>query len=178
MTAPVDLVWLGPAENVPPWPSGSVSAAGPSPAGVAAALDPLLAGASSSAWILFWGPSAGSVPDADMLDRVLGQPGDVFHAGLALGMGGLPRLIDFVAPMWMLNGDPDVAIEATSWRLSLAACLVRTDALRQLGGVRTDFRTMAGAGLELGHRLVTRGAFRPGTSLHCWGRVRRHPPGP
>lgn len=159
MTVSVDLVWLGAAEDAPPWSCGSVSFAGLSPADVAEALDRLLVGQSSSPWILFWGPSAGSAPDADMLDRLLGQPGDVFHAGLALGMGGLPRLIDFVAPTWMLNGDPHVGIEATSWRLSLAACLVRTDALRQLGGVRADFRTMAGAGLELGHRLVSRGAF-------------------
>ena len=83
----------------------------------------------------------------------------MFHAGLALGIGGLPRLIDFVAPTWMLNRDPDATIEATSWRLSLAACLVRTDALRQLGGVSAEFLTIAGSGLELGHRLVSRGAF-------------------
>lgn len=159
MTVSVDLVWLGPAENVPPWSFGSASFAGSSPASVAEALDRLLVSGRASPWILFWAPSAGSVPDADMLDRLLGQPGDVFHAGLALGTGGLPRLIDFVAPTWMLNRDPDVTIEATSWRLSLAACLVRTDALRQLGGVRADFHTIVGAGLELGHRLVSRGAF-------------------
>ncbi len=159
MSVPVDLVWLGAAEDAPPWSRGSVSCAGFLPANVAEALDRLLVGGSSPPWILFWGPSAGSVPVADMLDRLLGQPGDVFHAGLALGMGGLPRIIDFVAPTWMLNGDPDATIEATSWRLSLAACLVRTDALRQLGGVRADFHTIAGAGLELGHRLISRGAF-------------------
>ena len=159
MRVPVDLVWLAAAEDAPPWSRGSVSCAGSSPANVAEALDLLLASERTSPWILFWAPSAGEVPDLDVLDRLPGQPGDVFHAGLALGMGGLPALIDFVAPTWMLNRDPDATIEATSWRLSLAACLVRTDALRQLGGVRADFHTIAGAGLELGHRLISRGAF-------------------
>ena len=159
MTLSVDLVWLGPAENVPPWSFGSVSFAESSPSNVAEALDRLLASDRTSPWILFWAPSAGSVPDAHTLDRLLGQPGDVFHAGLALGTGGLPKFIDFVVPTWMLNRDPDATIEATSWRLSLAACLLRTDALRQLGGVRGEFLSMTGLGLELGHRLVSRGAF-------------------
>jgi GT2 family glycosyltransferase len=159
MTAPVDLVWLGPSEDAPPWLRGSVSVAGSSPAGVAGVLDRLFVSESLSPWILFWAPSAGSVPGDANLDRLMTRTGDMWHAGLALGMGGLPRLIDFVAPTWMLNRDPDVAIEATSWRLSLAACLVRAEALRQLGSVRADFHTIAGAGLELGHRLVSRGAF-------------------
>lgn len=155
----MDLVWLGPSEDAPPWPGGSVLIAGSSPVGVAAALDRLFMSESSSPWILFWAPSAGSVPSADILDRLLRQPGDVFHAGLALGMGGLPGLIDFVAPTWMLNRDSDATIESTSWRLSLAACLARADTLRQLGGIRADFHSIVGAGLELGHRLVSRGAF-------------------
>jgi hypothetical protein len=159
MTAPVDLVWLGPAENVPPWSFGSVSAAGSSPAGVAEDLDRLLARRDSAPFILFWAPSAGSVPSTESLERLLTRTGDIWHAGLALGMGGLPSLIDFVAPTWMLDRDPDAAIEATSWRLSLAACLARTDALRQLGGLRPDFLSITGAALELGHRLVSRGAF-------------------
>jgi glycosyltransferase involved in cell wall biosynthesis len=159
MTTPVDLVWLGPSESVPTWPHGSASAAEPSPAGVAEALDRLLERGDSAPFVLFWASSAGGVPNAEVIGRLLRQPGDVFHAGLALGTGGLPRLMDFVAPTWMLNRDPDATIEATSWRLSLAACLVRTDALRQLGGVKAEFLTVAGSGLELGHRLVSRGAF-------------------
>ena len=159
MTTQVDLVWLGPAKAVPPWTRGSVSAADPSPAGVARALDILLAGDGHAPFVILWAPSAGTPPGGDTLDRLLRQPGDVFHAGLAQGMGGLPKLIDFVAPTWMLNRDPDPAIEATSWRLSLAACLVSCNTLRQLGGPRPEFRSMAGASLEMGLRFVSRGAF-------------------
>lgn len=159
MTTPVDLVWLGSAEDVPPWSCGTASIAGSSPVGVAEALGRLLARNDSAPFILFWAPSAGSVPSAESLERLLTRTGDIWHAGLALGMGGLPSLIDFVTPTWMLNRDPDAAIEATSWRLSLAACLVRAEALRQLGGLRPDFLSMTGAALELGHRLISRGAF-------------------
>src|SRR5512143_3919960 len=144
MRVPVDLMWLGTAEDAPPWSRGSVSLAGSSPGNVAEALDSLLASDKASPWILFWAPSAGEVPEPDILDRLPERPGDVFHAGLALGTGGLPGLIDFVTPTWMLNRDPDATIEATSWRLSLAACLVRTDALRQVGGLRGEFLSITG----------------------------------
>jgi glycosyltransferase involved in cell wall biosynthesis len=37
--------------------------------------------------------------------------------------------------------------------------LIKHDVIRQLGGVRPEFETLLGAGLELGHRYLTRGAF-------------------
>ncbi len=159
MTIPVDLVWMGTAGELPAWGHGSVFVAKATPADVARTLEEILGCRDRAPWILFWMPVSGHVPGAESLHRLLNRPGDVWHAGLALGMGDVPRFIDFVAPTWMLNRNPDVAIEATSWRLSLAACLARTDVLLQLGGLRADFRTMAGAALELGHRLVSRGAF-------------------
>lgn len=159
MTTPVDLVWLGPVGELPGWAQGSAVVAKPTPTEVAKAVDGILGSRDRAPWILFWMPASGRVPSTESLDRLMNRPGDVWHAGLALGMGDLPRLIDFVAPTWMLNRNPDVATEATSWRLSLGACLARTDALLQLGGVRADFLTMAGAALELGHRLVSRGAI-------------------
>src|SRR5690606_19496665 len=60
---------------------------------------------------------------------------------------------------WMHNRDPDPGIEATSWRLSLRACLIRTEVLRQLGGPHPAFRSLDVASLELGHRYLRRGAF-------------------
>ena len=74
-------------------------------------------------------------------------------------MGGSPGLLDFVNPTWMLNRDPDPSIEATSWRLSLRACLVRTEVLRQMGSVQTGFRTLEAAALEMGHGYISRGVF-------------------
>jgi glycosyltransferase involved in cell wall biosynthesis len=74
-------------------------------------------------------------------------------------MGGLPGLIDFVDPTWMLNRDPPGEIEATSWRLSLRCCIIRTAVLQQLGTVHPEFETLAGASLDMGHRYARRGAL-------------------
>lgn len=111
----------------------------------------------TEAW-LFWDRLLGS-PDPAAAERALERPGDVWHAGLRLGMAGQPGLIDFVEPTWMLNADPDPANEATSWRISLRACLVRAEALCRLGGPRPEFQTLDGAALEMGHRYVRRGAL-------------------
>lgn len=155
MSHDIDLVWIGAGEE-PGWPLGRVIRADPTPASLAFRVAIELPQSSATAW-LFWGDQ--SSPDPRRVEEALGRPGDLWHAGLRLGMAGLPPAIDFVAPTWMLNCDPDPAIEATSWRLSLEACLVRTDVLRCLGGVRPEFETLLGAALELGHRYVTRGVL-------------------
>jgi glycosyltransferase involved in cell wall biosynthesis len=156
MTARVDLVVLG--ENAPrSWPLGRVFHARPTPSEVAGVIERELPASTADAW-LFWSERLGS-PDPDRVREILERPGDVWHAGLRLGTSGLPRGIDHVSPTWMLNRDPDPAIEATSWRLSLDACLVRTDVLRKMGGVRPEFRTLLAAGLELGHRWVRAGVL-------------------
>jgi glycosyltransferase involved in cell wall biosynthesis len=87
------------------------------------------------------------------------RPGDVWHCGLRLGMRGLPGLIDHVTPTWMFNNDAEPGIESTSWRVSLRACLVRTEVLRDLGSVRPEFLTLDGASLEMGHRYIRWGAL-------------------
>ena len=74
-------------------------------------------------------------------------------------MRGLPGLVDFVNPTWMFNCDPSPDIEATSWRVSMRACLVRTEVLRRMGFLRPEFSTIEAATLEWGHRLLTRGVL-------------------
>ena len=64
-----------------------------------------LPSSNSQAW-LFWDAQLG-LPDADQILEILSRPGDVWHAGLRLGMAGLPGMIDFVSPTWMLNRDPE-----------------------------------------------------------------------
>ena len=110
------------------------------------------------AGVASWG--AGSAPDAATMEEALPRPGDVWHAGIRLGMGGLPTTLDFVAPNWMLNCDPSPAIEATSWRLRWS-CLVRTEVLAPPGRRETGKFTspLAAAGLELGHRWIMPGAL-------------------
>jgi glycosyltransferase involved in cell wall biosynthesis len=97
-------------------------------------------------------------PDPERILKAIEDPGDVWHAGLRLGTAAQPCMMDFVSPTWMLNRDPDASINSTSWRISLRACLIRTEVLMQLGGLRPDFATLEAAALELGHRYVVKGA--------------------
>lgn len=153
---PVDLVWLGPS-TPPSWELGEVL---PTRATVPAVAERMSAEAKTSRArsLLFWDGSLGA-PEPARVEETLSHQGDLWHAGLKLGMAGLPRLMDFVHPTWMLTRDPDPNVEATSWRLSLRACLVPSEILRRMGGIRREFGTLEGAGLELGHRLVTRGVL-------------------
>ena len=152
---PVTLVWLGEGPS-PAWPLGRSVSAAPTPASLAECIAKESGGPQAS-WV-FWSVRAGTL-DPERVLRALAGPEDVWHAGLRLGLAGLPKAIDFVAPTWMLNSDPPPRIEATSWRVSLEACVVRAEVLQKLGGVRPEFQSLDGAGLELGHRWISRGAL-------------------
>lgn len=155
MDAKIDLIWLG--TEPPRWEWGRALAVEPSPAGLARCVDTELSRSSAEAW-LFWGARLGA-PDPRRIQEAWRRPGDVWHAGLRLGMRGLPAAIDHVDPTWMLNRDPEPDAEATSWRVSLEACLVRRGVLESLRGPQPEFESLAGAALELGHRWVTLGAL-------------------
>ena len=157
MSSTVDLLWIGNG-NAPTWPLGRTwFASEATPASVHEVVQDCLHSSNASA-VLFWDCALGS-PDPHAVSEIMSLPGDVWHAGLRLGTGGLPGLLDFVSPTWMLNRDPDPSIEATSWRLSLRACLVRTEVLRQMGDLNPGFQTLDGAALEMGHRYVSRGVL-------------------
>lgn len=155
----IDLVLLDgeAAQGNMEWPVGKVHAVQSKVGSVAGVAGALAAGQQCEA-VLFWHAAFGP-PAPTAVTRLLQHPADVWHAGLGVGMGGQPGLIDFVAPTWMLNRDPAADIEATSWRLSLRACLIRTEVLRQMGGPDPRFRTLEAAALELGHRYITRGVI-------------------
>ncbi|MCP5303470.1 MAG: glycosyltransferase family 2 protein [Pseudomonadales bacterium] len=156
MNAKIDLVWLG--DSPPPlWTLGAIHTVAAEPIHIAELIRSKLADSSADVW-LFWHSRLGT-PDAEVMARVIQLPGNVWHAGLRLGLAGLPGIIDFIVGTWTLNRDPDEMIEATSWRLSLEACLITTDVLRQMGGPRPEFTTLVAASLELGHRYITRGVI-------------------
>lgn len=152
----VDLIWLG-DKPAPIWEYGVVRRANPTPSGIRDIIDEYLGHSTAEAW-LFWDGSLGQ-PSSREVRRALDVPGDVWHAGLKLGQGGSPGMIDFIHPTWMLNRDPSSKIEATSWRMTLTATLIRTRVLRQLGGPQPSFESLRGAALEMGHRYVKRGAI-------------------
>lgn len=153
----IHLVLLSEKVVTLPWELGEVLTCQPTPAAINGILSDNFSTIPSEAW-LFWDPDLGA-PNQSFLMELLDSTADCWHAGLALGLGGKPEMIDFVSPTWMLNRDPDKSIEATSWRLTLRACLVRTEVLRQLGGPRVEFESLEAAGLEMGLRFIRQGAF-------------------
>lgn len=152
----VDLLCIGEME-CPEWSLGAAEVCRAEPRSVAAAVSGLMERGGSEA-ILTWDPELGS-PDPGTISSAVECPGDVWHAGLALGMVGLPGLLEYVRPTRMLSADPPIESEATSWRVSLRACLIRTEVVRQLGGPNGDFVSIEGCSLELGHRYAESGAL-------------------
>lgn len=153
----IDLISLGGTAPANPWSLGRSLSVPPRPQAVAKVVEQLRATSDSSA-VLFWDASLGA-PNSAVLQSRLASPVDCWHAGLRLGLGGLPGILDFISPSWMLSCDPPPDIEATSWRLSLRACLVKMVPLRKFGGPSAEFQTLAAAGLEMGHRWIRCGAF-------------------
>ena len=179
----VDLICLSYGQPAPAWPLGETHLVPPTVATLAAATmaivtpanaavtvapsaqvaasthgSPALLSSRFPAAVLFWDSALGQ-PNPDFVAALLAGPGDVWHAGLCLGMSGLPGIIDFVDPVWRFNRDPRPDAPAVSWRLSLRACLVRAEVVRRLGGPDPAFDTLTGAALEMGHRWIGRGAM-------------------
>lgn len=153
MTATVDLIVFG--EGAPPatWPHGRVHQTEATPVGVSRATDRALEDAPEA--IMWWDSALGPVPDPG---RLLDQPDDAWHGGLLLGQTERPRRLAHVAPTWMLAADADPTTASSSWRVSLRACVARTDVVRTIGGPDSGYDSLAGAGLDLGHRWITHGA--------------------
>ena len=154
----IDLFLVGPLTTTQvPWSLGRVVRDAASPRELRSTLDQWLQDTGAEA-LLLWDPRLGS-PDESLVTSLVSRRGDVWHAGLKLGTQGQPGLLDFVQPNWMLNCDPPADREVTSWRVPVAACLVRTAVLRQLGLPRDEFETIVGSVLEWASRLVYRGAL-------------------
>lgn len=153
----VNLVLLSTAAmpSLPVWALGQVYAAVPEPKALMELVARQLPLDDAEAW-LFWDNRL-ALPAVEKIMEVMNRPGQVWHAGLSLGMRGQPAAIDFVAPTWMLNCDPPADIEATSWRVSLRACLVLADVLKTMGFLRPGFQSLDAAALEWGHRCIRRG---------------------
>lgn len=121
---------------------------------------------SSADWLLFWDGSLGRPPVGPIQEALRGRA-DCVHAGLRVGTAGQPQALDCVVLDWSWI-DPAEDRPSTTWRLSLRCALVRAEALRCLGGLDPAFETLEGAGLELGYRLMRRGAlifYDPGLVL-------------
>ena len=156
MAEVVDLIVWGRSGTTAPWPHGDVFRLSDRLTDAVPEVDRLVE-ETSAGWLLFWDPHLGA-PDADVVAALVTGRADVWHSGLCVGLGGEPEEHDYIQPTWPLALDGDPAIDGVSARVSLGAMLVRTEALTAIGGLDAGFRGMTGAGLELGRRLIDRGA--------------------
>ncbi len=164
MTDTIDLIRIGTgASHRDGWTHGSATSARADLRAVTTALANILNPVNDSE------PATGDavlvldeqfpLPSEELLHRLLDGPADVWHGGLALGLGDQPAVWDHVEPTSMFSAPLDPTIEATSWRVSMRALLVRTSVLEQLGGPAGGFDTLTGAGLEMGLRWIRAGAL-------------------
>lgn len=155
------------------WVHGRDRACAATPAAVAAALS--VCEPDADAVLVF--DASLPLPPAELLGDLLRGPADAWHAGLCLGLAGQPPALDHVQPLWMLNAPLDPDREATSWRLSLRALLVRRAVLDQLGAPDPGFDTLAGSALDAGMLWIRNGALvRHVPGLVPAGSPLDHPP--
>ena len=157
MSHTIDLICLSEQNTIPPWPCGKVFSSPAIPQLLHQTLNKVTEN-STSDFILIWDKSLGN-PDPECMQKISNLPGNLWHAGLKLGMSDQPTTIDFIWPNWMFTKDADAVIESTSWRISLRACLIQRDVLVQMGNIQPKFKTLEGAGLEMGHHFISRGVF-------------------
>ena len=119
----VNLLCLADQQMNIPWQMGDIFFAAPNAKSINAVIEKNISQSDADAW-LFWDPTLGSPPTDRALTLLLNSNGDVWHAGLKLGLQGHPEWINYVSPMWMLNCDPVAEHQSSSWRLSLRACLI------------------------------------------------------
>lgn len=151
----VDLI-LWPGSPPVPWSTGDCHRLPAAPESAARCLKGLLA-ESSAGWMLFWDGTLGQ-PDLNAIRAWARSSEDAVHGGLQVGTAGQPEGLEPVMLDWSWI-DPARHQQATSWRMSLRCALIRTEALRTVDAIDPAFETLEGAGLELGYRLMRRGAL-------------------
>ncbi|MBA3827746.1 MAG: glycosyltransferase family 2 protein [Taibaiella sp.] len=119
---------------------------------------------SDAKWILFWDYSLGA-PDEKLILQLAEMPIDVWHAGLKLGLQGVPIALDYMEPAWIYNKDAAETQLHTSFRMSIRACLVRTEVLRMVGSLSAEYSSLEMSGVALGYRIHQQGGiirYHPG----------------
>lgn len=153
----INLIFLSANPTVAQWDMGNVYNVQAMPKEINKILTACQEDHSVDYWLI-WDGQLGN-PNINKVMETISKPGDVWHAGLSLGMRGEPDILKFVCPGWTLMVDPDSNVESSSWRLSLRCCLFKADVLRQMGGPSELFDTLDAASLELGYRYVNNGVF-------------------
>lgn len=139
------------------WPLGSSKRIPFDPVDLNKLLEKWLSKTNSS-HCLFWDTFFES-PNLKKILRLTETVGDIFHTGLKMRTGGLPYLVNFVIPISMLNKDIKSTKNGISWRISLNACLIKTEVFQQMGLPDKHFNTIMASALDFGYRCITKGVI-------------------
>lgn len=153
----IDLILIGKGPSrLPKWDPGKVLMASDSVSELSSTIKENI-DITEAEYFLFWNACLG-LPDIDKIRKIINLPGDVWHCGLKFGIRKFKSL-DYVHPVWMFNIDADNNIESSSYKLTLDACIIRKEVIKQLGFINTNFKTTDSASLELGFRYIFYGVF-------------------
>ncbi|RYE26058.1 MAG: glycosyltransferase [Sphingobacteriales bacterium] len=109
-------------------------------------------------WLLFWDAQS-KLPPEDLFYRLTNSPIDVWHAGIKMGMAGLPKTIDYINPTWMYNKDAAADVEHSSFRLSMRASLIRVEALRLCIEYVEEYSSVDAMGVAFGYAMFKSGCI-------------------
>lgn len=163
----IDLVYLSKHEPSFQWPLGDIHTVPMYTDAVVSNTKDILA-KNSADWLLFWDANIG-MPATELIRELAEKNIDVYHAGLKLGLQGLPHTIDYINPAWIYNKDANIEIESSSFRLSLRACLIRRNTLESVGGIPGGYWSLDTASLALGYKIIRMGGMlrhHPGLVQH------------
>ena len=107
-------------------------------------------------WVVFWDGNLGD-PDTNLIMQLADTKADAWHAGLKLGLQGLPDMINYIEPAWLYNKDASNTIISSSFRLSLRACMVRRSVLVALSGLPSVYQSIEMTSLALGYKIIKSG---------------------
>ena len=151
----IDLLYFSSGEARIDWPHGEVRQVQRDPAHVIKTVSDLQDG--EAEWLFFWDCTLGD-PDMQSITALLKRPMDAWHAGIQLGLGKYPDVLNYVHPTWLYNCNATADVEHTSFRLSIQACLINRNILRRVH-LPEGYKSLAMFGLALGYQLLKQGAI-------------------
>ena len=153
----IDLVYLSGDSQPMEWNLGNVFHSQADVGELKKLTDEIIA-TTNAECVLFWDNALG-LPDADLIKELSTKPVDVFHAGLKLGVKGLPDVLNYVHPTWMYNIDGAENITHTNFRLSVRACMIRVSVFQKLGNFSDEYTSLEMAGVAYGYRVLKQGGI-------------------
>jgi hypothetical protein len=150
----IDIAYFG-KEVKPNWALGATTKLHDTVEEIKQYIDKIIAG-NETGWILFWDYSLGE-PDTELLQQLIQKPIDLWHAGIKMGLSGLPNALNYINPTWMYNKDAGIDVEHSSFRLSIRCCLIKKEVLRNVGNVLGSYESTEAYGLALGYKFIKSG---------------------